>query len=132
MKIAVPVHNDTLKIFGNAGHTPFFAVFTVSGSGMFRTLKLEGLRENPRANLEAEGGCHHEHTGEECEQEKHAHKEEHRVMAEILNDCDHLVVAKACKNTKLIMEDAGIRVSAIQGALNANEMVSAFLKKQVA
>ena len=27
MKIAVPVYDESLKIFGNTGHTPFFAVF---------------------------------------------------------------------------------------------------------
>ncbi len=129
MKIAVPVHDESLKIFRNAGHTPYFAVFTIQGSGMFRTANLEGLRENPRVNLEAEAGCHHEHTGQECDEEKRAHKEEHRVMAEILHDCDHLVVAKACKNTKQVLEEAGISVSAIQGQSGAKEILSAFLKQ---
>ncbi|MGE4295982.1 MAG: NifB/NifX family molybdenum-iron cluster-binding protein [Campylobacterales bacterium] len=132
MKIAVPVRDETLKIFGNAGHTPYFAVYAVNGSGMFRTVKLEGLRENPRANLEAEGGCHHEHGDHECDHDAEAHKNEHRVMADILKDCDHLVVTKACKNTKLVMEEAGIKVSAVQGHTGAGELVSAFLKKKAA
>ena len=132
MKIAVPVRDETLKIFGNAGHTPYFAVYAVAGSGMFRTVKLEGLRENPRANLDAEGGCDHEHGEHECDHDAEAHKNEHRVMAEILHDCDVLVVTKACKNTKLVMEEAGINVSAVHGQANAADLVSAFLKKQAA
>lgn len=130
MKIAVPVHDDTLKLFRNAGHTPYFGIFTVAGSGAFRSTQLQELRENPRVNLEAEAGCQHEHTGQECEEEKRAHKEEHRVMAEILHDCDHLVVSKACKNTKQVLEEAGIQVSAIQGATGAKELIAEFLKNR--
>ncbi len=47
MKIAVPVVDDSLKMAGNAGHTPYFAVYNLKG-GMFRSFELEGLRANPK------------------------------------------------------------------------------------
>jgi predicted Fe-Mo cluster-binding NifX family protein len=130
MKIAVPVHDETLKVFRNAGHTPYFAIFTVVGSGPFRSTQFLQLRENPRVNLDAEAGCQHEHSGEECDEEKRAHKEEHRVMAEILHDCDHLVVSKACKNTKQVLEEANISVTAIQNQQEAKALIAEFLKKR--
>ena len=37
MKVAVPVKDDTLQFFGNAGHTPYFAVYTVKGAGIVIT-----------------------------------------------------------------------------------------------
>jgi predicted Fe-Mo cluster-binding NifX family protein len=43
MKIAVPVLDESLKLAGNAGHTPYFAIFNLSG-GMFKSFTLEGLR----------------------------------------------------------------------------------------
>ena len=36
MKVAVPVFDESLRIFGNTGHTPFFAVFEQKNSGMFK------------------------------------------------------------------------------------------------
>ena len=36
MKVAIPVKDDSLTFFGNAGHTPYFAVYAVKGAGMFK------------------------------------------------------------------------------------------------
>lgn len=131
MKIAVPVHNDTMKIFGNAGHTPYFAVFSIVGGGMFKSTKLEGLRANPRANAHQEGECEDEHT-HKCHHEgedAQAHKEDHRSMSQLLNDCQYLLVNKSCKNTKLVMEEAGIKVKKLPPVTTANEAITAFLKE---
>jgi len=123
MKLAVPVHSDELIVFGNAGHTPFFAVFEIAGAGMFRTTKLVDLRANPRAKPDEEAPCNHDHDDEE-------HKNEHRVMADILKDCDALLVVSACKNTKLVLEEAGVTVHAVRGAGKADQLVAAYLAKK--
>ena len=120
MRIAVPVWDESLKIFKNAGHTPFFAIFDQSGAGMFKSYNLVELRANPRVKDDHEHECESEKTGKcdhegATEAEKLAHKEEHRVMGEILGDCKYLVADKCCKNTKLIMNDAGVDVVAIHG-----------------
>ena len=40
MKIAIPVKDENLTFFSNAGHTPKFAVYELSGTGMFKSFKL--------------------------------------------------------------------------------------------
>jgi len=119
MRVAVPVWDDSLKVFKNAGHTPFFAVFDVSG-GMFKSYNFIELRKNPRVKEDHEHECESEKTGKcshegENEAEKLAHKEDHRIMAEIIKDCKYLVADKCCKNTKITMNDAGIDVVAVHG-----------------
>lgn len=120
MRVAVPVWDEGLKIFKNAGHTPFFAIFDQAGSGMFKSFNFVELRANPRVKDDHEHACESEKTGKcshegDSEEEKIAHKEEHRVMAQILSDCKYLVADKCCKNTKLTMNDAGIEVSVVHG-----------------
>ncbi len=129
MRIALPVHKDGVKIFKNAGHTPFFAVYEIVGAGMFRSFKLIELRANPRINEDhedecedAHGKCHHEGDAEE-------HKNDHRIMAEIVKDCEVLGVDKACKNTKLVFEEAGIKVIATHGCEKADDMLREVSKK---
>lgn len=129
MRVAIPVHNESLKIFKNAGHTPFFAVYELNGSGMFKSFKLVELRANPRINADhehecedAHGKCHHEGDAEE-------HKNDHRIMAEIVKDCGILGVDKACKNTKIVFEEAGIKVIATHGCEKADDMLREVSKK---
>jgi len=113
MKIAVPVKDETLTFFGNAGHTPKFAVYEMSGAGMFRSFKLSDLRANPRTDLD------HEHDDEDhnCD---HAHDDaehiaQHEKMGEVLEDCDYLVVSRACKNTANAMKNHGISLVKYSG-----------------
>jgi predicted Fe-Mo cluster-binding NifX family protein len=128
MRVAVPVWDKSLKIFKNAGHTPFFAIFELAG-GMFRSFNLVELRANPRVKNDHEYACESEKTGKcshegQSEDEKIAHKEEHRVMAEIINDCKYLIADKACKNTKNTMNDAGVEVIAVHGAEYAKDALT--------
>lgn len=133
MRIATPVHNESLKVFANAGHAPFFAVFDINGAGKFRAAKLIALRANPRVNLQAEEGCEHENDpqeepNEECGYE--SKKEELKVMTAILSDCAELVAAKACKNAKRAFDEAGVRVSVVgSGYYSAEDMISAFISR---
>lgn len=129
MRVAIPVHNETKKIFKNAGHSPFFAVFEQSGSGPFKSFKFIELRANPRVDADHEhecedshGKCHHEGDPEE-------HKNDHRIMAEILKDCSYLAVAKACKNTKLVFEEAGIKVVGVGDCEKAEDALKEVAKK---
>lgn len=115
MKVAVPVKDDTLQFFGNAGHTPFFAVYTIKGAGMFRAFEFETLRPNPRTDLdhehpeeEAHHACSHDHDDE-------AHVKEHFKMGETLKDCDFLVVKRACKNTAAAMAEYGVHLKKYSG-----------------
>lgn len=111
MKIAVPVKDDTLKFFGNAGHTPFFAVFTLKGGGMFRSFELDEVRNNPRTDLhdhDENHKCGHDHDDEE-------HVNQHLKMGTALEDCDYLVARSACKNTAKAMNEHGIKIQKYNG-----------------
>jgi len=128
MRVAVAVWDESLKIFKNAGHTPFFAVFEIGG-GMFKSFNLVELRANPRVKADHEHECESEKTGKcdhegQSEEEKLAHKEGHRVMADIIKDCKYLVADKCCKNTKITMNDAGIEVVAVHGAAYAKDALA--------
>ena len=96
MKVAVPVKDKSLNFFGNAGHTPYFAVYNVKGGGMFKSFELEDIRQNPRTDLdhehEEDHHCSHDHADE-------VHVQEHFTMGKVLEDCDFLIVKRACKNT---------------------------------
>jgi predicted Fe-Mo cluster-binding NifX family protein len=108
MKVAVPVKDQALHFFGNAGHTPFFAVYTVKGAGMFRAFELEEVRENPRTDLDHE----HEDEHHQCDHDDNdeAHVQEHFKMGKVLEDCDFLVVKRACKNTAAAMAEYGVHI----------------------
>jgi predicted Fe-Mo cluster-binding NifX family protein len=128
MRVAVPVWDESLRVFKNAGHTPFFAIFELAG-GIFRSFNLIELRANPRVKDDHEHACESETTGKcshegQSEAEKSAHKEEHRTMAEIIKDCKYLMADKACKNTKTTMNDAGVEVVAAHGAEYAKDALA--------
>jgi predicted Fe-Mo cluster-binding NifX family protein len=112
MKIAVPVKDKNLQFFGNAGHTPYFAVFTLKGSGMFRSFELEEVRGNPRTDLDD-----HEEEGHHCSHDENdeAHVREHLKMGDALDDCDYMVVRRACKNTAKAMAEHGIKIKKYNG-----------------
>lgn len=114
MKIAVPVIDTTLKLAGNAGHTPYFAVFNLKG-GMFRSFELEGLRANPKVA----GEDHHDHDEHHtCDHDENdiEHLKAHDAMAHAIEDCDYLVVKTACKNTAKSMNNLGIKLQKYNGA----------------
>ncbi|MDQ1299326.1 MAG: hypothetical protein QG558_1865 [Campylobacterota bacterium] len=114
MKVAVPVINETLKMAGNAGHAPYFAVFSLQG-GMFRTFVFEEMRANPKAAGEAD---HHDHDeGHTCDHDENdvEHLKAHGAMAEAIRDCEYLVVKMACKNTAKSMNDLGIKIKKYNG-----------------
>ncbi len=113
MKVAVPVKDNTLQFFGNAGHTPYFAVYNVKGAGMFRAFELEGLRANPRTDLDHDHAdedhqCSHGHDDED-------HVKEHLKMGEALEDCDFIVVKSACKNTANAFAEYGVHIRKYAG-----------------
>jgi predicted Fe-Mo cluster-binding NifX family protein len=113
MKIAVPVKDSNLQFFGNAGHTPYFAVYTVKGSGMFRSFAYEEIRKNPRTDLDDHD--HDEHHVCSHGDEDEAHVQEHFKMGEVLQDCDYLVAKRACKNTAKAMQHYGIAIRKYNG-----------------
>ena len=113
MKIAIPVRDENLIFFPNAGHTPKFAIYTITGSGMFRTFKLEEVKSNPRSDInhehpEEEHKCDHVHDDNE-------HIEQHNKMGRILTDCKYIVVRKACKNTAKSFTEQGIKLIKYNG-----------------
>ncbi|WP_297811222.1 hypothetical protein [uncultured Helicobacter sp.] len=115
MKIAVPVYDESLRIFGNTGHTPFFAVFEQKGEGMFKKIDLVELRKNPRGNINASEGCSHKDE-QISNEEQIAHKEEHNVLGEIIKDCAVVLVKKACPNTARVFNEKGIKICKIDTA----------------
>jgi len=114
MKVAIPVKDDSLTFFANAGHTPFFAVYNIKGAGMFKSFELEAVRPNPRTDIDldddhAEGHlCEHDDGDEE-------HAKAHYVMGEAISDCDFIVVKMACKNTAAAFTKQGIKIKKYSG-----------------
>jgi len=113
MKVAVPVRDESLQFFGNAGHTPYFAVYNVKGAGMFRAFELEGLRKNPRPDLDHEHEDEHHECAHDHDDEEHA--KAHLVMGEALEDCDYIVVKSACKNTANAFAEYGVHIKKYAG-----------------
>ena len=114
MKIAIPVKDESLTFFGNAGHTPKFAIYEMNGSGMFKSFKLNEIRENPRNDIdhdeeEHEHECSHGHDDAE-------HIAQHDKMGIALEDCNYIVVSRACKNTVNSMKNNGISVVKYSGS----------------
>jgi len=113
MKIAIPVKDENLSFFPNAGHTPKFAVYTMSGSGMFKSFNLDEIKQNPRSDIdhsnpEEEHTCDHSHDDAE-------HIEQHNRMGRALKECDYIVVKKACKNTAKSFTSEGIKLVKYNG-----------------
>lgn len=115
MKIAIPVFDKNLQIFNNTGHTPFFAIFEQIGSGMFRKIDFIELRKNPRGDESANAGCSHKDS-DMSEEEQIAHKNEHNVLGEIIQDCAVVLVKKACQNTAKVFNERGIKVCKIEAS----------------
>lgn len=113
MKIAIPVKDENLQFFPNAGHTPKFAVFNMNGSGMFRSFDLLEIKNNPRSDIdhdhpEEDHHCDHGHDDQE-------HIEQHNKMGRALKGCDYIVVKKACKNTANSFTSEGIKLVKYNG-----------------
>ncbi|MBU1658679.1 hypothetical protein KKG72_06455 [bacterium] len=110
MKVAVPVKDDSLTFFSNAGHAPFFAIFSVKGGGMFKSFSLEVLVKNPKVDSDEEH--HHDDEAHTCNHDENdtQHVQKHTLMAEAIQDCDYIVIKKACKNTVKSMNDFGIKI----------------------
>ncbi len=122
MKIAIPVKDEKLTFFSNAGHTPKFAIYDLSGTGMFRSFNLNSVINNPRSDLdhdhpEEEHACDHSHDDEE-------HIAQHNKMGVALNGCDYIVVKKACKNTAKSFTSQGIKIVKYNGeSIDVNEIL---------
>ena len=113
MKIAIPVKDENLTFFSNAGHTPKFAIYELSGTGMFRSFNLNSIIKNPRTDIdhdhaEEDHECNHGHDDEE-------HIKEHNKMGIALKDCSYIVVKKACKNTANSFTSQGIKLVKYNG-----------------
>lgn len=122
IKIAVPVIDKTLKIAKNAGHTPYFAIFTIGG-GMFKNITLEDLRANPK--MAGKEVSEDEHSGKHvCDHDEDdiEHIKAHDVMAEAIKDCNYIMVKMACKNTANSMKEFGVKIKKYNGdKTNAKE-----------
>ena len=121
MKIAIPVKDESLTFFGNAGHTPAFAIFEMSGAGMFRSFKLNVIRNNPRNDIDHE----HEDENHQCDH-KHddaEHIAQHFKMGEVLEDCDYIVVSRACKNTVNAMKNYGVKIVKYDGTTSKGDAI---------
>jgi len=129
MKAAVPVTGESLEFFGNAGHTPMFALFEIVGSGMFRSFKLEELRPNPRNDIDHT----HDDESHECSHDSgdEEHVRQHQVMAAAIEDADYLVTRRACKNTALSMKDLGISIIKYGGSATDAKSVLAEVSAQL-
>ena len=113
MKIAIPVKDESLTFFANAGHTPKFAIYEMVGEGMFRSFKLEDVIPNPRTDIDHDESkenhhCKHDHNDAE-------HIAQHDKMGTALSGCCYLVAKKACKNTINSMKSNGIDVIKYSG-----------------
>jgi predicted Fe-Mo cluster-binding NifX family protein len=119
MKIAIPVKDETLTFFGNAGHTPKFALYEMNGSGMFKSFKLQEIKNNPRTDVDYEDEDHTcAHDGDDAE-----HIAQHNKMGEVLDECDYIVVTRACKNTVNTMNSHNVKVIKYTGDATQADVV---------
>lgn len=121
MKIAIPVKDESLTFFGNAGHTPKFAIYDMNGTGMFRSFKLDTVKNNPRTDLDHEHAqedhqCNHDHDDAE-------HIAQHNKMGVVLDECDYIVVKKACKNTANAITSHGVKIIKYSGESSQAESI---------
>jgi len=121
MKVAIPVKDNSLTFFENAGHTPFFAVYTIKGAGMFKSFELEGIRPNPRTDIDH----HHDDEKHECshDHDDEEHAKAHYVMGEAIDDCKFIVVKTACKNTAAAFTNHGISIKKYNGEVDKANVV---------
>ncbi|MBV5321690.1 MAG: hypothetical protein JZU62_08390 [Sulfuricurvum sp.] len=129
MKIAVPVVDDSLRMAGNAGHTPYFAIFNLNG-GMFKTFALEGLRANPKVVVGEDHHDHDEHHTCDHDEGDVEHIKAHDTMAGTIEDCDYLVVKMACKNTAKSMSNVGVKLQKYNGIETSASKVLSELASQ--
>ncbi|MCP4969354.1 MAG: hypothetical protein GY932_02025 [Arcobacter sp.] len=113
MKIAIPVKDENLIFFPNAGHTPKFAIYSMSGLGKFKSFKLEDIITNPRTDIdqskdEEKHNCNHSHNDME-------HIEQHNKMGRALTNCNYIVLKSACKNTAKSFISQGIKLIKYNG-----------------
>lgn len=113
MKIAIPVKDENLTFFSNAGHTPKFAIYELTGTGRFRSFKLNSIINNPRSDIdhdhaEEDHECNHGHDDEE-------HIAQHNKIGVALKECNYIVVRKACKNTANSFTSQGIKLVKYNG-----------------
>lgn len=127
MKIAVPVFDESLRVFNNTGHTPFFAIFEQIGSGMFKKIDFIELRKNPRGDKNANEGCSHKDS-EMSKEEQIAHKNEHNILGEIIKDCAVVLVKKACQNTTKVFNECGIKICKIEPSCQNAKDALKFIK----
>lgn len=130
MKIAIPVKDENLGFFPNAGHTPKFAIYTMAGADMFKSFNLDEIKQNPRTDIdhtnpEEHHACNHSHDDAD-------HIEQHNKMGKVLTDCKYIVVKKACKNTAMSFTSEGIKVikyngDSFESAKILNELSSKFV-----
>ncbi len=121
MKIAIPVRDESLTFFGNAGHTPKFAVYEMNGTGMFRSFTLDTVKNNPRTDID------HDHAEEEhaCSHgaDDAEHIAQHNKMGVALEECDYIVVRKACKNTANAFMSQGVKIVKYAGDATQAEAI---------
>jgi predicted Fe-Mo cluster-binding NifX family protein len=124
MKIAIPVKDENLIFFTNAGHAPYFAIFTVNGNGMFRSFNLEKVIKNPKVDGEDD---HHHGDDEDhvCDHDDNdiEHIKKHDLMAEAIKECNYIVLKKACKNTIKSFNAVGLKVSKYNGTSAEAKMI---------
>jgi len=119
MKIAIPVKDESLTFFGNAGHTPKFAIYDMNGTGMFQSFKLDSLKNNPRTDIDhndEDHSCAHDGNDDQ-------HIAQHNKMGVVLNNCDYIVLSRACKNTANSMNSHGVKIVKYSGDSTKAEMI---------
>lgn len=129
MKIAVPTMDGT-TISAHFGKSRAFLVFTCEGG----TLAGRELRENAQ-----HGGQGHDR---ECQGpsstalqdplEAHAHRHDHGAFAELLGDCQAVIVRGMGSGAAQAMRSAGIQVCLVQEDLAPEEAVMAYASGKLA
>ncbi|MFT7004355.1 MAG: putative Fe-Mo cluster-binding NifX family protein [Sulfurimonas sp.] len=119
MKIAIPVKDDSLAFFSNAGHTPKFAIYDMNGTGMFVSFKLDTIKNNPRTDIDHNDENHTcAHDGDDAE-----HIAQHNKMGAVLDECDYIVLGRACKNTAKSMGAHDVKIVKYSGDSTQAEVI---------
>jgi len=119
MKIAIAVENVSLKLFGNGGHAPHFAIYNHKSNKADEPFVFEEIRDNPRTDrildIPDEHCPHGDDHGEATK--------EHYSMAKVLHDCDFLIAKRVCQKSAEALLNYGIKIKKYSGESKESDTI---------
>jgi len=120
VRLAIPVYDDSLKVFRRTGKTPYFAIFDLYND----EVKFIEIRKNPHSEREE-----HHHDDEEDFEES---VELHRRDLSVIDDCNYIMVSAVGKHLKEALKRKRIGIIRItyKDDVTAYDFIKEFLNRR--